>query len=226
MLHVWMVTKTINQKLGQFESCEIDGTSPKRINLEAMVLFVSLAFTLAGMKMIVAHVLNEFNDTGKLRDANKSVSTTKRAINWFIENMFSNLSSTFDSLFDKSDNDILEGFKMESSGTQEQRSEQNIQRSIEKSKKQLRHELKSMFEQMQFSLKEQEEQSKRELASLEERITNSLVAALAQSQQSLLESLQAGADLGRSISYDKANEDGSSSSISLGLDDAEVNGAV
>ncbi len=226
MLHVWMVTKTINQKLGQFESCEIDGTSPKRINLEAMVLFVSLAFTLAGMKMIVAHVLNEFNDTGKLRDANKSVSTTKRAINWFIENMFSNLSSTFDSLFDKSDNDILEGFKMESSGTQEQRSEQNIQRSIEKSKKQLRHELKSMFEQMQFSLKEQEEQNKRELASLEERITNSLVAALAQSQQSLLESLQAGADLGRSISYDKANEDGSSSSISLGLDDAEVNGAV
>jgi len=228
MLHIWMVTKTINRKLGQFESCEMSASSSNRIHLEAIVLFIGLAFTMAGMKMIVAYVLNEFNDTGKLRDANKPISSTHRAVNLFIETMFSYLSSTFDSLFDRSDNDILEGFSlfdrsdndilegfnMESSGTQEHRSEQNIQRSIEKSKKQLKHELKDVFEQMQYSLKEQDEQSKREL----ERITNSL-AAIVESHQSLLESLQQ-SNPGRSINYDDANDEESSSSISLGFDGA------
>ena len=228
MLHIWMVTKTINRKLGQFESCEMSASSSNRIHLEAIVLFIGLAFTMAGMKMIVAYVLNEFNDTGKLRDANKPISSTHRAVNLFIETMFSYLSSTFDSLFDRSDNDILEGFSlfdrsdndilegfnMESSGTQEYRSEQNIQRSIEKSKKQLKHELKDVFEQMQYSLKEQDEQSKREL----ERITNSL-AAIVESHQSLLESLQQ-SNPGRSINYDDANDEESSSSISLGFDGA------
>eukprot|EP00985_Skeletonema_marinoi_P023688 scaffold15914_cov140-Skeletonema_marinoi.AAC.8 len=228
MLHIWMVTKTINRKLSQFESCEMSASSSNRIHLEAIVLFIGLAFTMAGMKMIVAYVLNEFNDTGKLRDANKPISSTHRAVNLFIETMFSYLSSTFDSLFDRSDddilegfslfdrsdNDILEGFNMESSGTQEHRSEQNIQRSIEKSKKQLKHELKDVFEQMQYSLKEQDEQSKREL----ERITNSL-AAIVESHQSLLESLQQ-SNPGRSINYDDANDEESSSSISLGFDGA------
>ncbi len=218
MLQVWMVTKTIHQKLDHFSTCKIDASSSGRINLEAIVLFILLALTMAGMKMIVAYVLNEFNDTGKLLDANKSISTAMRVVNWFIETMFSYLSSTFDSLFDRSDNDILEGFNMQSSGTQEQRSEQNIQRSIEKSKKQLKHELKGVFEQIQFSLKEQEDQNKRELVNLEERLTNALATALVESHQSLLESLQA--DHGKSISCDDSNDDGSSSSISLGFNDA------
>eukprot|EP00984_Skeletonema_dohrnii_P003363 scaffold1131_cov125-Skeletonema_dohrnii-CCMP3373.AAC.4 len=218
MLQIWMVTKTINRKLSQFESCEMSASSSNRIHLEAIVLFICLAFTMAGMKMIVAYVLNEFNDTGKLRDPNKPISSTHKAVNLFIETMFSYLSSTFDSLFDRSDNDILEGFNMESTGTQEQRSEQNIQRSIEKSKKQLKHELKGMFEQIQYSLKEQDEQNKRELVSLEERITNALAAAIVESHQSLLDSLQA--DPERSISCDDVNDEESSSSISLGFDDA------
>jgi len=100
MLQVGMVTKTINQKLGQNESCEIVASSSNRINLEAMVLFVILTFTLAGMKTIVAYVLNEYNDTGGLRDADKPISPSYKAVNWFIETMFSYLSSTFDSLFD------------------------------------------------------------------------------------------------------------------------------
>ncbi len=220
MLQVWMVTKTINLKLDHFPTCKIDASSSGRINLEAIVLFIILALTMAGMKMIVAYVLNEFNDTGKLLDANQPISTTMRVVNWFIETMFSYLSSTFDSLFDRSDNDILEGFNMQSSGTQEQRSEQNIQRSIEKSTKQLKHELKGVFEQIQFSMKEQDEQNKRELANLEERLTNALAEALVESHQSLLESLQAGP--GKSISYDDSNDDASSSSISLGFNDAGV----
>lgn len=222
MLQVWMVTKTIHHKLGHFSTCKIDvsSSSSGRINLEAIVLFIILALTMAGMKMIVAYVLNEFNDTGKLLDAKKPISTTMRVVNWFIETMFSYLSSTFDSLFERSDNDILEGFNMQSSGTQEQRSEQNIQRSIEKSKKQLKHELKGVFEQIQFSLKEQDEQNKREMANLEERLTNALAAALVESHHSLLESLQV--DPGKSISCDDSNDDRSSSSISLGFNDAEL----
>ena len=192
-------------------------SSSNRINLEAIVLFVGLAFT-AGMKSLVAYALNEFNDTGGLRDANKPISPTRKAVNCFIETMFSYLSSTFDSLFDRSDNVILfEGSN--TAGTQEQRSEQNIQRSIDKSKKQLKHELKSVFEQIQFSLKEQDEQNKKELVDLEERITNALASAIVESHQSLLEALQL--DPNRSISHDDANDDGSSSSIiSLVLDDA------
>ena len=173
-------------------------SSSNRINLEAIVLFVGLAFT-AGMKSLVAYALNEFNDTGGLRDANKPISPTRKAVNCFIETMFSYLSSTFDSLFDKSDNVILEGSN--TAGMQEQRSEQNIQRSIDKSKKQLKHELKSVFEQIQISLKEQDEQNKKELVDLEERITNALASAIVESHQSLLEALQLDPD--RSISHDE-----------------------
>ena len=66
-----------------------------------------------------------------------------------------------------------------------------------------------MFEQIQYSLKEQDEQNKRELVSLEERITNALAAAIVESHQSLLESLQA--DPERSISCDDVNDEESSS---------------
>lgn len=217
MLQVWMVTNTINQKFGRYQVCEMGVCSSSRINLEAMVLFVGLAFTFAGMKMIVAYVLNEFNDTGGLRHANKAISPKHKAVNWFIETMFFYLSSTFDSLSDRSDSDILEGFSSES-GTQEQRLEQNIQRSIDKSKKQLKQELKSVYEQIQFSLKEQDEQNMKALTDLEERITNALASAIVESHQNLLEALQL--DPNRSISYEDANDDESSScSISLVLDD-------
>jgi len=75
-----------------------------------------------------------------------------------------------------------------------------------------------VFEQIQFSLKEQEEQNKKELASLEERITNAIALAIVESHQSILDALQP--DPNKSISYDDANDERSSSSISLGLDDA------
>ena len=74
MLLVGMVTQTINLKLGQDEFCEIGAASSNRIYLEAIILFVSGAFTLRGMKMIVAYVLEEFNDTGGLRDNITAVS--------------------------------------------------------------------------------------------------------------------------------------------------------
>ena len=171
--------------------------------------------------MIVAYVLEEFNDTGGLRDNSTAVSQPYKAINWFITTTFSNLSSTFDSLFDRSDHNILEGANTrESTGTQEQRSEQKIQRSIEKSRKQLKSELKGMFEQIQFSLREQDDQNKKELASLEERISLAVASAMAESHRSLLNALQSSAPK-RSISYDRADDDDdvSSSSISIGLDD-------
>ena len=57
------------------------------------------------------------------------------------------------------------------------------------------------------------------MVSLEERITNALAAAIVESHQSLLESLQQSGP-GRSISYDDANDEESSSSISLGFDGA------
>ena len=221
MLLVGMVTQTINLKLGQDEFCEIGAASSNRIYLEAIILFVSGAVTLRGMKMIVAYVLEEFNDTGGLRDNSTAVSQPYKAINWFITTTFSNLSSTFDSLFDRSDHNILEGANSrESTGTQEQRSEQKIQRSIEKSRKQLKSELKGMFEQIQFSLREQDDQNKKELASLEERISLEVASAMAEAHRSLLNALQS-SDPKRSISYDRADDedDVSSSSISIGLDD-------
>ena len=169
--------------------------------------------------MIVAYVLEEFNDTGGLRDNSTAVSQPYKAINWFITTTFSNLSSTFDSLFDRSDHNILEGANTrESTGTQEQRSEQKIQRSIEKSRKQLKSELKGMFEQIQFSLREQDDQNKKELASLEERISLEVASAMAEAHRSLLNALQS-SDPKRSISYDRDDDDDvSSSSISIGLD--------
>jgi PAS domain S-box-containing protein len=218
MLLVGMVTQTINLKLGQDEFCEIGAASSNRIYLEAIILFVSSAVTLAGMKMIVAYVLNEFNETGGLRDGNKVMSQTHKAINWFIATTFSNLSSTFDSLFDRSDHNILEGANTrESTGTQEQRSEQKIQRSIEKSRKQLKSELKGMFEQIQFSLREQDDQNKKELASLEERISLAVASAMAESHRSLLNALQSSDP--RIVANDDDDDDVSSSSISIELDD-------
>ena len=173
--------------------------------------------------MIVAYVLEEFNDTGGLRDNSTAVSQPYKAINWFITTTFSNLSSTFDSLFDRSDHNILEGANTrESTGTQEQRSEQKIQRSIERSRKQLKSELKGMFEQIQFSLREQDDQNKKELASLEERISLEVASAMAEAHRSLLNALQSSDDPKRSISYDRDDNNGddvSSSSISIGLDD-------
>ena len=231
MLLVGMVTQTINLKLGQDEFCEIGAASSNRIYLEAIILFVCGAVTLRGMKMIVAYVLEEFNDTGGLRDNSTAVSQPYKAINWFITTTFSNLSSTFDSLFDRSDHNILEGANTrESTGTQEQRSEQKIQRSIEKSRKQLKSELKGMFEQIQFSLREQDDQNKKELASLEERISLEVASAMAEAHRSLLNALQSSAPK-RSISYDRADDDDddddddvSSSSISIGLDDGGASG--
>ena len=163
-------------------------------------------------------MLEEFNDTGGLRDNSTAVSQPYKAINWFITTTFSNLSSTFDSLFDRCDHNILEGANTrESTGTQEQRSEQKIQRSIEKSRKQLKSELKGMFEQIQFSLREQDDQNKKELASLEERISLEVASAMAEAHRSLLNALQSSDP--RIVANDDDDDDVSSSSISIGLDD-------
>lgn len=69
-------------------------------------------------------------------------------------------------------------------------------------------------------MREQDDQNKKELASLEERISLEVASAMAEAHRSLLNALQS-SDPKRSISYDRADDedDVSSSSISIGLDD-------
>jgi len=91
VLHLWMITQTINDKLAQHCFCETDAISPSRVKLEAIFAFFFFFAMLFAMKVIVVYVLNEFNDTGGLKSArvNNNSSWWLRAVNWFVKSAFS-----------------------------------------------------------------------------------------------------------------------------------------
>ena len=179
---LWMITETINQKLGLDCFCN-EGISPNAIKLEAIIAFLFLFAMLFAMKVIIVYVLNEFNDTGGLKSNQsvKSLSRFQRALTWFVQTSFSALSSSFDSLFDIEDSHQEYGNSSDSHETH--RSDKAIQKSIEKTKKTLKSELKTVFDQMQLSLREMEERQQDDMASIEDLISNAIADAMAEARQ-------------------------------------------
>ena len=83
--HLWMITGTINIKLESGTYCDIQTFSPYQIKLEAVLIFSLLLFMLFAMKVTIAYVLNEFNDTGGLKSSRlkgRPSSRLQRAVNW------------------------------------------------------------------------------------------------------------------------------------------------
>ncbi|KAL7554019.1 hypothetical protein ACHAWF_017627 [Thalassiosira exigua] len=213
-VHIWMVTRTIIAKQCQVELCEVDTLSPSRVRLEAIFAFTASVFMIYSMKACIVYVLNEFNDTGcaKSSDSRKS-SGVQRALNWFVNNAFSALSKSFDSLFDREDSHKEIGH---SPAAREYRTDKAIQRSIEKTKKHLKSELKGMFEQMQLSIKELEEENKKDIAKIEDFITTAIV----DSHDLLLNAIQnQDGTVREQISVE--DEESESSQYSLSMDDID-----
>lgn len=220
ILHIWMITGTINEKLGQGPFCEENTLSPNRVKLEAILSFFFLFTMLLSMKKTIAYVLNEFNDTGGLKNPLelRSASRVQRTLVWFVKSVFSALSNSIDSLVDREDSQKELGGS--SPAAQDHRADTAIQRAIEKTRKNLKSELKSMFDQLQLSLREMEDQNKQEFAHIEESISNAIASAIAQSQQHMVEAIQSqqsreGEDYS-SVDSEDGPEDISETSLSLG----------
>ena len=129
------------------------------------------------MKITIAYVLENFNDTGGLKQVQtKSISRFQRGVNWFVVRTFSALSSSFDSLFDREDNRNEFG---SSPASQEHRTDKAIQRSIEKSRKNIKSEIKGVLDQIQLTLREMEEKNQAQMN------------ALAESQQLMMQAIVA-----------------------------------
>ena len=211
ILHLWMITGTINAKLSRGAFCEIDTFLPNRIRLEAVLVFFFLSFILFAMKMTTAYVLNEFNDTGGLKSSiseGRSSSLLQHTLNWFIQNAFSSMSNTFDTLFDREDerNELTS-----SSSANVNRTDNALQRSIEKSRKNIKVDLKSMLEQLQLSLREMEEQTKID-------ISNAITSAIAQSQQHIIEAMNQNQE-DNILREEESESDHNSSDSSLSIGD-------
>ena len=215
IFHLWTIVRTIIEKLGH-SWCIV---SPNRVKLEAVLAFAVLFLLLLSMKVCLSHILNEFNDTGRLnasfRLEKKSLPRLQGAINWFVKMAYNALSSSFDSLFDREDtkNEISN-----SPASQEQRENRAIQRSIEKTKKQLKAEMKGQFKELQLTLREMEEQSKLDMASIQEHISTAIASAVAESQQLtqqlLVQAIQS--DNGGAVSEQYSNDEDDASNESGG----------
>jgi len=189
ILHIWMISSTIDVKLSRGPHCVVDSETIQT-ELSAILAYL-LSFTnLFAMKKTLAYVLNEFNDTGVLKSPlqRRSGSLFQRAIIWFVKSVFSALSNSMDSLFDR------EASQKEVRGrspvAQEHRTDKAIQRSIDKTRKTLKAELKTMFDQMQLSLREMEEQNKEDMSKMEDIISNAIASAIEESHQLMVEALQ------------------------------------
>jgi len=155
IIHSYMIVTTINLKLSSGIFSTLDTISSNVVDVEAVVVFSLLLFMIFFMKVTIAYVLENFNDTGGLKQVpTKSISRFQRGVNWFVVRTFSALSSSFDSLFDREDNRNEFG---SSPASQEHRTDKAIQRSIEKSRKNLKSEMKGMLDQIQLTLREMEE---------------------------------------------------------------------
>ncbi|KAL7533458.1 hypothetical protein ACHAXR_007573 [Thalassiosira sp. AJA248-18] len=182
VIHMWRITETINVKLGQELFCAIGTLSPNTVKLEAILAFLFLFCVLVVMKVTIAYVLNEFNDTGGLK-SNGSLQTPswfQLTVNWFVKYAYSAMSNSFDSLFDSEEGHREFG---NSPVTQEHRSDKAIQHSIEKTRKTLKAELKGMFDQLQLSLREMEEKQQGDMSQIEELISSAITSAITESKQ-------------------------------------------
>jgi len=209
IFHLWMITGTINEKLGQDSLCEIRTLSPSRVKLEAILAYFLLFSMSSTMKKIIAYVLDEFNDTGGLKSSGLEKNSSSRlrpAVNWFVKTAFSALSNSFDSLFDREDTLKELG---NSPKSQEHRTDNATQRSIEKMRKNLKAELKGQFEQLQLSLRETEEQNKEDIWRIEE-----LISKLAESQQLMVQAILPENGKGQEqYSFDEDGSENSQSSL-------------
>ncbi|EJK65935.1 hypothetical protein THAOC_13165, partial [Thalassiosira oceanica] len=162
--HCFIVTGTVVQKIEYGTYCETMA-SPRSIKLEATFTFTFMLFFLFAMKSTVAYVLNTFNDKGGLINPTDSDDTAwfKSTMNWFVKRTFSSFSASFDSLFDRDDKILLEGYGDEFGDSQEHRAEEKLQRSLEKTKKQLKNELKSLSSALNQGLIDMESQNRNEL---------------------------------------------------------------
>jgi flagellar biosynthesis GTPase FlhF len=167
------------------------------------------------MKVCLSHILNEFNDTGRLnasfRFEKKSAPRLQGAINWFVKMAYNALSSSFDSLFDREDKETE---LSNSPASQEQRENRAIQRSIEKTKKQLKAEMKGQFKELQLTLREMEEQSKLDMASIQEQIASAVAESQQLTQQLLVQAIQS--DNGGAVSEQYSNDEDDASNESGG----------
>ena len=229
ILHIWMISSTIDVKLSRGPHCVVDSET-SRTELSATLAYLLLFTILFAMKKTLAYVLNEFNDTGVLKSPlqRRSGSLFQRAIIWFVKSVFSALSNSMDSLFDR------EASQKEVRGrspvAQEHRTDKAIQRSIDKTRKTLKAELKTMFDQMQLSLREMEEQNKEDMSKMEDIISNAIASAIEESHQLMVEALQQQQSDRRawdrsgsrdrvdisSIEEEAGMSDGSGSSLSVG----------
>ena len=100
-----------------------------------------------------------------------------------MQNAFSALSNSFDSLFDREDKrNELGG----SSSSQEHGADKAIQRSIEKTRKNLKAEMKGMLKELQDTLREMEEQNKNQFNSIT--MTQQLmIQAMQQNEEKVIE---------------------------------------
>ena len=125
----------------------------------------------------------------------------------FVQNAFSALSNSFDSLFDREDErNELGG----SPASQEHGADKAIQRSIEKTRKNLKAEMKGMLKELQDTLREMEEQNKNQLNS----ITMTQQLMIQAMQQNEEKSIENGDE--NHLEEEGSESDLSASSLSLG----------
>ena len=210
----------LNTKIEYGTYCETTA-SPRSIKLEATFTFAFCILLLFAMKSTVAYVLNTFDDEGGLIDTTDSDDTAwfKSTMNWFVKGTFSSLSTSFDSLFDRDDKMLLQGF----GDSQDHRAEEKLNRSLESTKKQLKNELKSLSSALNQGMIDMESQNRDALLKLEEKISFAVSSAILQSQQTILQAIQ-GDDVangcktatGNLVDASEVDDSFSDTSISLG----------
>lgn len=210
ILHVWMITGTINVKLASGTFCDIDTIQPKVLVFVATLVFLVLLLLVFTMKTIQIHTLNCFNDAGGLiskssRNLQSSTSRLQEGINWFIVNTFSALSNSFDSLFDAGEDTRNE--LGNSASSQEHRADNALHRSIEKTRKSIKSELKGMLEQMTMSLREMEDQHKAQFAETQDLIIQLRQGILQEEEENNFDFVEDGSE---------SNHNSSASSLSIG----------
>ncbi|KAL9180558.1 hypothetical protein ACHAXT_011011 [Thalassiosira profunda] len=228
LFHLMMITGTVNEKMRQQSLCLEDGGlfHPGTVKLEAALVFTFLFGMLFAEKKIIAYVLEEFNDTGGLKHSleGKPSSRIQSAVNWFVKHAFSALSSSFDSLFDRED--TLNALGNSPGAHHENREEKALQRSIDKTRKQLKSEFKGMFNQLQLSLTEMEAQNKADMSKIEAHISKAIASSIQETQQLMVQAAQLPQSFDfapssqhqvaqQQIVRDDASSEGSHSSLSM-----------
>lgn len=211
VLHLYQITGTVILILGH-DKCQAD-TSPRTVIIEAALVSLFCVFLFTMMKVTIAYVLNEFDDTDSPKQSRlekKPTSRLKNAMNFIISLTFSAMSSSFDVLDEGDTKDSMVG---KSSSAQEYRVDKAMQRSIDKSRKALKSDLKVLLEQIQLSLTEIEDKHKQDISNLEAHITNTIAAVISESHKAAIHAIQSG--YSGEEEYEDTDDDKSASSLSL-----------